>query len=50
MLTLAAAILLVIVIGGFPALGLQERAGYYPSGLGLVLLLVVLFLIFRGRW
>jgi hypothetical protein len=41
-------VLLLVVFGGLPNLGLHNY-GYGPSGLGGVLLLVVLILLLTGR-
>lgn len=41
-------ILLLIVLGGLPNVGLHNL-GYGPSGIGGVLLLVVLILLLTGR-
>lgn len=41
-------LLLLIVLGGLPNLGLHSY-GYGPSGVGGVLLLVVLILLLTGR-
>ena len=41
-------ILVMVVFGGLPNLGLHNY-GYGPSGLGGVLLLVVLILLLTGR-
>lgn len=50
MLTVLAVLLLIFIVAGSPAIGwMPSNAGYYPSGLGLVLLLIVVWMIFRGR-
>jgi len=41
-------VLLVIVLGGLPTWGYHDY-GYAPSGLGGVLLLVILILLLTGR-
>jgi len=41
-------VLLVIVLGGLPTWGYHDY-GYGPSGLGGVLLLVILILLLTGR-
>jgi len=41
-------VLLVIVLGGLPTWGYHDF-GYGPSGLGGVLLLVILILLLTGR-
>ena len=41
-------VLLLVVFGGLPNLGLHSY-GYGPSGIGGVLLLVVLILLLTGR-
>jgi Protein of unknown function (DUF3309) len=40
-------ILLVLVIGALPAWPYSVAWGYYPSGLGLVLLIVLLVVLLR---
>lgn len=49
MLTILAVVLLIAIIAGSPALGWQTNYGYGPSLGGVVLLLIVLWLIFRAR-
>jgi hypothetical protein len=41
-------VLLVVVLGGLPTWGYHEM-GYGPSGIGGVLLLVILILLLTGR-
>ena len=40
-------ILLLLVIGALPTWPYSTGWGYYPSGLGLVLLIVLLVILFR---
>ena len=40
-------ILLLLVIGALPTWPYSTGWGYYPSGLGLVLLIVLLIILFR---
>jgi hypothetical protein len=40
-------ILLLLVIGALPSWPYSTGWGYYPSGLGLVLLIVLLVILFR---
>lgn len=50
MLTILAVVLLIFIVAGSPAIGWAPQSfGYYPSGLGVLLLLVVLWMLFRGR-
>jgi hypothetical protein len=42
-------LLLLLVFGGLPQWGYHQY-GYAPSGLGFVLLIVVLLVLFSGRW
>lgn len=46
--TLLLIVLLLIVFGGLPNLGLHSY-GYAPSGVGGILLLVVLVMLLTGR-
>ena len=40
-------ILLLVIVGALPAWPYSTGWGYYPSGLGLVLLIVLLIVLFR---
>ena len=40
-------ILLLLVVGALPTWPYSTGWGYYPSGLGLVLLIVLLIILFR---
>lgn len=40
-------ILILLVIGALPAWPYSTGWGYYPSGLGLILLIVLLLVLFR---
>jgi hypothetical protein len=40
-------ILILLVIGALPAWPYSTGWGYYPSGLGLVVLIVLLIILFR---
>jgi Protein of unknown function (DUF3309) len=40
-------ILLLLVIGALPTWPYSSGWGYYPSGLGLILLIVLLVILFR---
>lgn len=41
-------LLILIVLGALPAVS-NHQYGYGPSGLGFILLIVLLFLVFGGR-
>jgi len=41
-------LLILLVVGGLPTWGYHEM-GYGPSGIGGILLLVILILLFTGR-
>ncbi len=48
MITILIVILLLMLIGAFPAWPYSRSWGYYPSGgLGLILLIVVILLLLR---
>ena len=47
MRTILLIILILLLIGAFPAWPYSTGWGYYPSGLGLVLLIVLLIVLFR---
>ena len=49
MLLVLLVLCLLIVVGGFPAWPYARGWSYWPSGLGFVVVLVLLVLIFRGR-
>lgn len=42
-------ILLLLVFGGLPQLGYHSY-GWGPSGIGLILFIVVCIFLFAGRW
>lgn len=43
-------IILILVFGGLPNVGpVQHHYGYYPSGIGAVLFIVLLVLLLSGR-
>lgn len=47
--TILIVLLILALIGGLPTWPYSQGWGYYPSGgIGLILLILVLFLIFRG--
>jgi hypothetical protein len=48
MLWILLIVLLFLSVGGYPGWGYHSY-GYVPSGLGLVLLIVLLVVLFRGR-
>jgi hypothetical protein len=43
-------LLLLIIFGGLPELGLNQHYGYAPSGVGLLILIIVLLFLFGGRF
>lgn len=48
MITILVIVLLLMLVGAFPAWPYSRRWGYYPSGgLGLVLLIVVVLMLMR---
>jgi hypothetical protein len=42
-------IVIILIIGAFPTWPYSHDWGYYPSGGGLILLLVLIVLMTRGR-
>jgi Protein of unknown function (DUF3309) len=48
--TILIVILILMLLGSLPTWGYSHAWGYYPSGgLGLVLLIVILVILFGGR-
>jgi Protein of unknown function (DUF3309) len=47
--TILLILLILIVIGGLPTWPYSRAWGYYPSGLGSVLLIVLVVLLLTGR-
>lgn len=42
-------VLVLLILGGLPYWQYSSGWGYYPSGIGMVILLVLLVLLFTGR-
>jgi hypothetical protein len=43
-------LLILLILGGFPGVGpIPHNYGYYPSGIGTVLLIVLIILLATGR-
>ena len=47
--TVLLVILILIVVGGLPTWPYSRGWGYYPSGLGSILLIVLVVLLLTGR-
>jgi Protein of unknown function (DUF3309) len=47
MLTILLIVLLLALVGAWPAWPYSTGWGYYPSGLGVVILIVLLIILFR---
>lgn len=41
-------ILLLLILGALPAWPYSRSWGYYPSGIGIVLLIILAFVLLRG--
>ena len=42
-------LLILLTVGGVPHWGYPHRWGYYPSGIGLMLIILVIVVLFYGR-
>lgn len=44
-------VVIVLIFGGLPNVGpISHNYGYYPAGIGTILLIVLLVLLLTGRW